>query len=253
MAENVVHFRGTRQQLHSLISTLPRILSGHVSDPTGLTRGLQLRIGVQALSLIKEAFVAKARGGSDEAGDSWPPLSKKYVAYHRRHPGLASKRAQAKAEGRPGRPLLTKQQNERWKSIYARTLHALTPNLLQGPGREEKSHAAAHAWMVLKAEGGKTIFGEYADAPTETLRDTGTLLNSLSPGVDGPSGHPNQIFNVSPGSIIVGSNRKGAAFHHRGKRRLWPRVETWPARWWSLIMDQLRDGAAQVLVNILRG
>lgn len=259
MAQNVVHVRMTRQQLQETIRTLPLLLNGHAADTTGLVRGLQLRTGVEALSLIKNSFVAKASGGADEAGDRWPKLSPRTVAYGRRYPGLAAKRAAAKAEGRPGRPLLTKKQNERWKQIYANALRGIMGKMHGPPGPDEKGHAAAYAWLTIKEEGGKTIFGEYADAPHEILRDTGQLLNSLSPGVDGPSGHENQIFDVSTaGTVIVGTNRKGAADHHTGangkpERRLWPRVERWPARWWGNLIGALRDGAAEVLQRLLNG
>lgn len=255
MPQHTIHVRTTRKQLMDTIrQELPRALSGHGPDSTGLVQGLQLRVGMQALSLIKEAFVVKARGGTDEAGDSWPPLTRKHIAYGRRHPGLDSIRRQAKAEGRPGRPLLTKRQNERWKALYTRALRGLAAqNREGGAGPEEKGHAAAYAWMVLKTEGGKTILGEYGDTPTEILRDSGQLLNSLSPGVAGPSGHPNQIFRVNPGEVIIGTNRKGAARMHAGKRRLWPRVETWPQRWWGLLSGTLRDGAANVLQRMLGG
>jgi hypothetical protein len=41
-----------------------------------------------ALGFIKPAFVTKMHGGTDEAGDSWPPLKRETVAYSRRHPGM---------------------------------------------------------------------------------------------------------------------------------------------------------------------
>lgn len=263
MATNVVHFRGTRKQLADIVRSLPLVLNGHMQDPGGLAQGLQLRIGAAALSLIKVAFIAKSRGGTDEAGDSWTKLSPKYVAYGRRHPELTQIRKQAKAEGRPGRPMLTKKQDERWRRIFAGKLHQVSAKqrkmtIFGGTSTQAKSAAAAYAWAVLKAEGGQTIFDNFKDAPVEILRDTGVLLNSLSPGVNGPSGHENQVFRVQPGTVIVGTNRKGAAAHHKGsgklpERRLWPRVERWPSSWWQQITGTLRDGAAQVLIRMLGG
>jgi len=35
------------------------------------------RCGLVALGLIKRAFITKSRGGTDEAGESWPPKSRR--------------------------------------------------------------------------------------------------------------------------------------------------------------------------------
>jgi hypothetical protein len=244
-----------------LVYALPLVMAGRMQDPTGLLQGMQLRLGVAALMLIKIAYLAKAQGGTDEAGDSWAPLSPKYIAYGRRHPGLAEKRAEAKSKGRPGRPLLSDTQDKRWRGLFAAKLHRTSrKQAAMGIGgnaeADAKANAAAYAWAVLKAEGGKTIFGEYSGAKVEILRDTGVGFNSLSPGVDGPSGHPNQVFRTLPNGVMVGTNRKAMAAHHRGsgklpKRRLWPETNRWPSSWWMELLDAARDGAANILGRML--
>ena len=75
-----------------------------------------------------------------------------------------------------------------------------------------RSHAAAVAWLVLKIEGAKTLVDKYGHRIVEILRDTGLLLNSLSPGVYSSE----RVFKVGHGEVIVGTNRKGAAAHHHG-------------------------------------
>jgi hypothetical protein len=54
---------------------------------------------------------------------------------------------------------------------------------------------------------------------------SGRLLASLSP----PPGHPDQVFDVSPGRVRVGTRRPGARHQHRGTRRI-PARRLWPAR-----------------------
>lgn len=107
------------------------------------------------------------------------------------------------------------------------------------------------AWLVLKRDGAQTLVGKYGNRPVGILRDTGLLLNSLSPGVASAE----QVFRTGPGEVIVGTNRRGAAAHHRGipgrlpQRRLWPSPENWPAAWWDDIMDQLKQGLLDLAVS----
>lgn len=200
-----------------------------------------LLLGVAALSLIRKAFIVKARGGTDEAGESWAPLKAETIAYGRRHPGLR------RTGPNPKRPLLTKQQDALWRGIYAGILASTKDPRL----------AAAIAWTKVKAEGGRTIKAEYGGQQVEILRDRGLLLNSLSPGVDGPSGAAHQVFRIEQGGVIVGTNRKGALAHHNGtkhlpQRRLWPDPTNWPAHWWKFLLSTLRDGVARVLIQRLQ-
>lgn len=93
--------------------------------------------------------------------------------------------------------------------------------------------------------------GRGAGAP-EILRDTGVLLNSLSPGVAG------NVLDAKPGEIIVGSNVPYARFHHEGTdtipaRRLWPEPRRWPAPWWRDIAGEVRDGVVRLAVRLLGG
>lgn len=220
-----------------------------------------MAIAMEALSFIKDAFIVKSRGGTDEAGDSWPPLSPTTIAYRRNHPGLAGKRAAAKAEGRPGRPLLTQAENARWKQLYARKLRHLAgdPLLLSIPSATVKSQAAAYAWYVLKLEGAKTILGEYGKTQVDILRDKGLLLNSLSPGeMVGVQNSAEQILEAGAGEVIVGTNRKGAAAHHKGtdripQRRLWPEPSRWPGAWFRRLLSHVSRGISSDVVRRLQG
>lgn len=175
-----VYFRGSRPQLRRLLADLPAIAGGRDADPTGAVRGLQLRVGMVALSLIKEAYVTKARGGTDAAGLFWPPLADSTIRRRRR--------------------------------------------------------------------GGQK---------SEILRDTGRLLNSLSPGVSGPSGSTDQVFEVRPGEVVVGTNVEYAKYHHDGtsrlpQRRLWPEPSSWPRAWWDQLAVAARTGLIR-LVALLAG
>ncbi len=246
MVENVVHFRGSRAQLRAVIAKAAAIASGAGGDAGEAQGQMQLRLGLTALANIKKAFVTKAAGGTDEAGLSWPKLAKSTVAYSRRHPGvpLNVKGSQNRAGFAPSWMLTAKQRTRWWQLMR-----------IVGPAR---------AWIILKAEGAKTLIGVYGDAPAQILRDTGLLLNSLSPGVDpgatAPSTPPaveDQVFKVGRGEVIVGTNRKHARAHHEGtaripQRRLWPDPATWPQSWWEDLADAGRTGMIDILLHLLR-
>ena len=126
----------------------------------------------------------------------------------------------------------------------------------------DKEHAAALAWTIVKASGGETLIGKYGGEPVEILRDTGLLLNSLSPGVDTNATTPptveNQVFRIGKGEVIIGTSRKWAAAHHNGipgrlpQRRLWAEPKDWPANWWADITDQAKEGIVEIMVFMLQ-
>jgi hypothetical protein len=211
---------------------------------------MQVRLGMTALSLIKQAFVVKSKGGTDDCGLSWPPLKKTTIAYSRRHPGVP-KSAQRAAFSPSW--MLTDKQRDKWWSLYRTGLARF---------KGDKSRAAKLAWKIIKDEGGKTLIGTYGNTPVLILRDLGLLLNSLSPGIETGSASvapvPNQIFEVRSGSVIVGTNRKHAASHHNGipgrlpQRRLWAPPSQWPQSWWTEISEQGRMGLIDIMLYFLR-
>src|SRR5262245_1258321 len=173
-----LRLRLSRERARAALLALPGVLAGRLPDPGGTVRQLAEAVGVEALSIIKQEFVVKARGGTDGAGIVWKPLSPAYVAYKRRHPGLPPA-----AQRRP-RHLLTAAQDRLWRGVFVGVWHSL-----QGKGLaddEAKGLAAAKAWRVVTAAGGRTLLETYGGAPAEIGRDTGRLLASLSPELPGP-------------------------------------------------------------------
>ena len=225
-----------RQQLRELLGNLPMLLSGR-SNPIGAgerVRTAALKAGaVELLSIIQEAFIAKARGGTDEAGISWKPLDRKTVAYGRRHPGLASARGAAKGKGRASRPLLTDAQDSVWRAVYAQSLRRLG-----------SAEAAAAAWAVVKGMGGKTILAEYGGVTVEIGRDTGRLLNSLTAGT------PDSLMEILRNSVVVGTNVEYAGYFH-AKRPLWP--DRLPDVWQERVAQAMATGLMQALAQEMRG
>lgn len=259
MATNTVYVQASDYAVRQALQGLPDAAVGG----SATAKAMMTRVGMALLSRIRTAFVAKARGGTDDAGETWKPLSKNTVAYSRRHRKLEGdpreSRAFSRAKNKPWIPkssgrakygpsyALTDEQNKRWWEVFGKYLAIY---------KGDRGHAAAVAWIILKSEGAHTLMELYGDAQVEILRDTGILLNSLSPGVNSND----QVFRVGLGEVIVGTNRKWAAVHHHGskdgripQRRLWPPVEKWPQKWWIDLLEQVHSGLLDLAQIIIRG
>ncbi len=243
MTANTVHVKASRLSVRQAITQAPAV----ARSGSPLAKAMMLRCGLAILGRIKAAFITKSRGGTDEAGESWKPLSPKTIAYsvtRQRGKGGRTKAEKSRAS-RPSQALNAKQQATWWE-VYRRQLA-----ILQG----DKGHAAAVAWIVLKGMGAKTLVEKYGGRQVETLRDTGLLLNSLSPGVTST----NQIFRVENGAVVVGTNRRGAVYHHNGipgrlpQRRLWPAPSRWPSSWWDSIMSEAKQGLLDIATALVKG
>lgn len=234
-----------KPKIASLLRKLPAILAGKVADEFGIMRGFKLRMAFAFFSIIKEAYIEKSRGGTDAAGITWPKLSPEYLAYKRpmgkngqgsRQPPVAGKLAPGGNDGFMG-----KKDLERWRGIYGSTLARLS---LQVPVKEAKERAAMIAWADAKRRGVKTKLEVFGSRDVEILRDRGILFNSLSPGIiheqktDASYSKPdNQVLEMLPGVLLVGTNVEYAAHHQNGARPLWPKDGELPQVWVDEIVE----------------
>lgn len=247
-----VYVKAKRAEILKLIQAIPTACRGNVSEANAAARALMVRVGMVALGRISTAFIQKSNGGADDTGLQWKPLKPETVAYSRRHPGVLYP-GHARAPYAPSW-MLTAAQRTRWWQLY-RNFGGTRPagRAYHARPRGDGGWAAARAWNVIKAEGAKTLLIVYGNAPHEILRNTGLLLNSLSPGVNVPE----QIFNVENAKVTVGTKRKWAALHHEGgknmpQRRLWPKPSNWTSAWWLDCLEELRKGSIEVSQAMLR-
>lgn len=264
MAIEVVRTRRSRRELRALLRALPAALAGKGPDEGNVGRGFRMRLAVAFFSTIKQAFVTKARGGVDEAGDSWPKLSQRYLAYKRpvtgRKPPRAGKLAPGGKDG-----FMSQKDLDQWRKDYRQAIAWLA---VKEPIADAKRHAAAIAWSKAKKAGVKTkldVFGNRTNV--EILRDRGLLGNSLSPGLiagDSYSAPAGQVVREEPGALIVGSNLVVADYHHgprrklkgRGavpQRRLWPEPTRFPSAWWSDWLAVGMEGMQRAIILLARG
>lgn len=259
-----ITFQGSRADLVAAFRRVVDILAGKAPDAAGVASGVLSAVGFAALSDIKTGFVAKARGGTDEMGVKWPKLSREYLAYGRRF-GRGEQTALKKAAGlgransrAPGgnKGLLTAGQLKEWRRIFAYWANRFS---LSMDLASAKSRAAQIAWSQLKAQGAHTKLEVFGSRQVEILRDTGVLLNSLSPGVLTDSGYSKpsgeggdqQIFQLGQGKVIVGTEVPYAGIHNFGKPGKMPRRQFLPDdesqipdAWWERWADVAAKAAA---------
>jgi hypothetical protein len=242
-----VAFNGTRPELVELIRRLPAILSGSLPDVHGIARGFQLRLGVQALSLIQQDFLRMSRGGASSWGQTWPPLKPETIAYGRR--ATRGDLRSAGLPGKPPRPSLAGPQDARWRAIFARTIARLRLHMGEGAAERE---AGKVAWAVLKAQGAKTKLELLGNRKVDIGRDTGRMFRAFSPGVDDrPSGEPEQVFETPPGRVIVGNNVPYFPRFH-AKRPCWPPDGSVPDAWWPRLNEAAAGGLARAVELLAR-
>jgi hypothetical protein len=224
---DTLHYRGTRRDVRRLMARAARMLTGREADPGGIARGIQLRIGTTALSLIQQAFLVKSRGGTGSDGIRWKPLQRATIAQRRT---TAAERKELGIGGKRVRGLLTPAEDKEWRGIFASVVARLRA---QGVGGAE-AIAARIAWARLKAKGAKTKLDVLGGRTVDIGRDTGRLFRSLTPGVaERPGAAPEQVFRVEPGAVVVGSNVPYARGFHK-ERPLWP-GNGLPDAWWDAI------------------
>lgn len=237
MTLNTTHTKATRYSLRQAIAKVPA--AARAGGATA--NAMMIRCGMALLGRIKQAFIVKARGGTDDCGESWKPLSPKTIAYSRRHPGVP--KPSVRAASRPSW-MLTDQQNKRWWDLYRQGLAIF---------KGDRGSAARRAWAISRDEGAETLLDKYGKTQVDILRDTGLLLNSLSPGTT--SG--DQVLRIGNGEVTVGTNRKHAGVHHRGnsrtpQRRLWAEPRKWASTWWADITDQARAGLVDIAMQLIK-
>lgn len=247
-----IFFRGTIDQAKDMIRQLSQMLTGSRPDRDGIARGVFLAVGVAALSDVKADFVRKARGGTGEDGVKWAPLKPETIANRRVGPGDI-KRDPAIAQ----REKIRKREFKKAFSRY------LAGGLSDHAARNKAAHVAG---IRATRETGKTKVKTLGYRDVEILRDTGVLLNSLSPGqLSGDSyslptgdGGEQQVFDLAANGVVVGTNVLYSATHQYGdsKRNIPARPflperppEVWRQRWLDAALRALEAGAKILMLG----
>lgn len=262
MAERVIQWRGTRDDLRKVLRSIPTAISGKGPDPLRLREGIAARIGFVWFSLVLPNFDTLGRGGVGADGDKWPPNTPAYLAYQKgrfkdsdkatsyrtnrvKHLDAKTKRIWAKAN----REAMKELRAEVAEKGFAPTARGVIRK-----AKEIKAQAAIIAWAATRKAGSETLIDFYPKQADTVLVDNGDLRRSIQPGVLTSATYskadPNQVYNVEIKDVVVGTKDPKAAFHHASKklqhgdgrkgtvrRRLWP--EELPERWLQEMTDEI--------------
>lgn len=138
----------------------------------------------------------------------------------------------------------------RWKPLSPKTVAA-----------RARTRGEVTAFRTAKKKDPRTTaLAFYGSRKVDVLRDTGRLLRSLTPGVEGqPSGNPDQVLRLGPGELILGSKCPYLERHQEGSkhtpaRPVFPvRGKLPPAYLPAVLGAAARGVVALVVVLIQRG
>ncbi len=211
MIQSTIHAKSTTQVIRDAIAEVPGAAE---LGSLGIQEALQA-CGMSVLWHIRQAFIVKSTGGTDEAGLRWAPLAASTLAARKRKYGARRKQKRDS----------------------------------KGRFTSEESPAARRMRLIIRSRGRIPVH-DRRPGSYDILRDSGALLDSLSPGSDSP----HQVFTVDRGRVTFGTTRPGAATHPHGspsrgipQRRLWPDPKEWPESWWR----DIRAHIVQALVDLV--
>ena len=234
-----VLYTGESSALRAKLLRLGPILSGKEPDIGGIGEQVSTALGMWFLAEIRIDYIRKSDGVQGEIGGTWKPLSRMTIENRRQgHKFLAAEKAFNEREA------IVRAEQQR---IFERLAMSIPKNEAMA-----RSKVLAEEYATQKT---RTTYVESRSAmKIQILRDTGVLLNSLSPGqvtsdgryvVQVVPGSDKQIFEPVAGKVTVGTNVAYAADHQDGvpSRRLparpfFPRKgEQIPERWWERAHD----------------
>ena len=164
--------------------------------------------------LIHKSYQKKAKGETDEFGESWKPNT------------LSTKQYSGRGTKIPGkRGLLNREQNKNWKRIFAQVFNRLASTI--GP-LAAKERAAQIAWNVVKEDGAKLVKDRAKVSDKRIGIDSQELFDSFEPGEvtgDNYISVPNQSVRIDDTSIEIGT-LVPYSIHFNRIRKIIPNAES---------------------------
>lgn len=220
-----------RRDIKELIESLPATLSGgkHSKVTSKVLRNKFWSLFVQNfMTELHDAFMVRSRGGADETGLKWKPLSRKTIAYGRPiKQGDLPRRSAGRTRG-----ILTKQQDRIWRGIFRSFFTDRAKDL---GVQEARVQAAKLAWAIVKKNyGAETKIDKLGSRKVLMLIKSHKLEKSLRAGRSSSRGkylpyNRSQKVDITPGKITITPEIEYAGYQHR-TRRLWPsakKMEPW--------------------------
>ena len=187
-------------------------------------RSLLSACGVTLLTRISENYERQSDGEAGKFGP-WPPLAlstllaRRIVASPRseariqRQYNALSRRAKARTAG-IARELVAALRTREGRKVRRNALRILRMKLNRG-SITQRQYREGERRLRGDLDPKRAALVALAASQAKILRDTGRLLQSLTPRI----GSSDQIFNVGPGSVEVGTNVTYFKYHQSAAPR----------------------------------
>ena len=221
-----VQSKASPAKVREFIASIPGYIAGTKPDRYGFGRKFLEGFYYDLLLEVRRAFLQKSRGGADDGGNKWKPLADSTIERRLKNRGPMDSADKARLR------------------MFLRSL----------TGSERKKQ---QTYRELVAQRAAQRYRRKASGGVEILRDTGVLLNSISPKRPGevPVGG---IFRVRPGAIEVGSSVPYFQPHQQGggprkdrppqRRIFWDRI---PASVWSVLLRKANARLARMTAEYI--
>jgi hypothetical protein len=260
-----IHTNKSQREVREILGNL-RALFGGADDRYGFAETFYSAV---AYSLLDSAYVAAVRKSvhvADDLGETWEPLSPRTIAY--------KKPSFRKGKDLPGpklRPTLTPVQDATWRLLFVSRKYqlldksidlittvararqrAISTLNLKKLDRAASAEGAKLAWNTVKKRFGAETLINLAKSAVHTtpiLKETGNLLESLSPGAFTVpyTGHAGVTIVANHKQINIKPTAPYAKYVF-DKRTLWPKEYTpWRLRAYAFGKQELIKQIASVL------
>lgn len=245
--------RKSREEVARMVQAMAR--AGKVaSDEYGFAQTLHRETGHSFLSQVYASFLARSFGEPDELGNVWKPIQKRTLAYRSPSSPNPWRDSLSLPKASRLRPTLTREQDKLWRRIFVSQKNSKTAkrNIELAAAQSElsrriavsnnKSRAAAVAWIKLKEAGAKTLIGLAEASGYKRINvNTGELLAAYH-----PDGHPAQKVISGPGFLVIKVNLEQVkTFYQR------PLLPPNQSVWLKKAAEEGRKAMAQRFVSLL--
>jgi hypothetical protein len=216
-----VQIRGTKREMRNVIRKLPGYISGRIPDTQGIGRAFKSHFTFHWFEKVRDAYLVKSAGGTDDAGIKWAKNTKKTIAGRPVRPGDTQRLVGDTPFSQRTRGLLTPAQDALWRGIFKSNYLRLRSRTSEA---DAKATAAKIAWGILKKLGAQTKLDVLGSRDLPIGRATNRLFDACSPGQVSDIGYlppKEQKVQYHHGGMTFSILVPYAGYFH-SKRKIWP-------------------------------
>jgi len=226
-----VHYSGDPEEVMAKLMNLGRYLSGEISDPSGAIKDALVAVGLVTLHNIHEHFDKLSQGGTGDDGTVWQHLSVVTLALRTKITGVkavekivndiandsgtlsASRRRLFLAQTKKMKAFYESGGNSTARRRALKLLEKIKPYISKTRYNKTKKELEDIGTKKMNPKRIKAL--AFTSASALILRDTGDLFRSLEPYI----GAIDQLFEIGPGWVDVGTKKDYAKYHQSPEPR----------------------------------